>query len=102
MPTNNTKEDVVRQLAGDYLLTAKKENGLPQDPVARFHLGNGAQIYDVHANADISNKGLEQSLGAMVNYEYDLNKIEENHEQFIQNGSIATSSNLKLDALIKT
>ena len=102
MPTNNTKEEVVRQLAGDYLLTAKKENGLPQDPVARFHLGNGAQIYDVHANADISNKGLEQSLGAMVNYEYDLNKIEENHEQFIQNGSIATSSNLKLDALIKT
>ena len=67
MPTNNTKEEVVRQLAGDYLLTAKKENGLPQDPVARFHLCNGAQIYDVHANADISNKGLEQSLGAMVN-----------------------------------
>ncbi|MBT8412249.1 MAG: malonyl-CoA decarboxylase family protein, partial [Octadecabacter sp.] len=49
---------------------------------ARFHLGNGAEVYDIHANADTSANGHTQSSGAMVNYLYDLSLTERNHENF--------------------
>lgn len=63
-------------MAARYLLDAKHDNGLPRDPVARFHLGNGAQVFDIHADADTSPNGRLQSCGAMVNYHYDLSKTE--------------------------
>lgn len=88
-------EDEVRQLAAEYLLTAKTSRGAPWDPVARFHLGNGAQIYAVHAAADLSENGLRQSSGAMVNYHYDLSQIETNHEQFVQNGKVSTAPSFR-------
>lgn len=72
----------VRAMAARYLLNAKRPDGLPVDPVARFHLGNGAQVYDIHAGGDTSPKGMAQSSGAMVNYLYDLSKTERNHEDF--------------------
>lgn len=72
----------VRAMAARYLLQAKRADGLPADPVARFHLGNGAEVYDVHADADRSERGLAQSGGAMVNYLYDLSRTEHNHEEF--------------------
>jgi malonyl-CoA decarboxylase len=83
--------DEVRAAASEYLLTARSKRGTPRDPVARFHLGNGAQIHAVHGSADISDNGLRQSAGAMVNYEYDLERIEQNHERFVQHGEIALS-----------
>ncbi|MEL6206783.1 MAG: malonyl-CoA decarboxylase [Pseudomonadota bacterium] len=83
--------DGIQQAAVDYLLTAKAPDGKPFDPVARFHLGNGAQIWAVHGAADLSDNGIAQSGGAMVNYHYDLNLIEQNHERFVQEGEIATS-----------
>jgi malonyl-CoA decarboxylase len=58
----------LRKVAAHYLLCAKRGNGSPYDPVARFHLGNGAQIHAVHAGADLSANGVAQSGGAMVNY----------------------------------
>ena len=73
--------------------------GLPYDPVARFHLGNGAILHAVHADADISPKGRKQSGGAMVNYLYDLKKIEENHDAFVTRQEVATSD--AVDALAK-
>lgn len=72
----------IRAMAARYLLIAKRGDGKPIDPVARFHLGNGAQVYDIHADADTSANGLAQSSGAMVNYHYDLSLAERNHADF--------------------
>ena len=78
----------LKNLAAHYLLCAKRADGMPFDPVARFHLGNGAEIYDIHAGADLSENGLTQSGGAMVNYLYDLRRTERNHENFATTGAI--------------
>ena len=77
------QREAMRAAAAYYLLHAKAPNGLPFDPVARFHLGNGAIVYDIHADADTSEKGLLQSGGTMVNYHYDLGKVEQNHEKYL-------------------
>lgn len=85
----------LRQLAAHYLLEAKTSRGSPRDPVARFHLKNGASVHNVHANADLSPKGLEQSGGAMVNYLYDLGRITENHEAYATHQKAAAASALR-------
>ena len=87
--------DALRGLAAHYLLEAKRPGGLPRDPVARFHLKNGASVHDVHARADLSPNGLKQSGGAMVNYLYDLNRITENHEAFAATQKVAASSAMR-------
>ncbi|MEM8658786.1 MAG: malonyl-CoA decarboxylase, partial [Pseudomonadota bacterium] len=79
----------IRTAAAEYLLTAKTDTGAPFDPVARFHLGNGAQVYAVHGAADLSENGLQQSCGAMVNYQYDLGLIEQNHERYVQHNEVS-------------
>lgn len=96
--------DDVRAMAARYLLDAKHDSGAPIDPVARFHLGNGAEIYNVHADADSSTNGRAQSSGAMVNYLYDLSQVEKNHEEFALHGKIAASRGVKAlaKALFKT
>jgi malonyl-CoA decarboxylase len=78
------------KLCAHYLLRVKSGQ-LPRDAVARFHLGNGAQLYGLHGSADLSMKGREQSAGIMVNYLYDLPKIEENHEAYFDQGKISVS-----------
>ncbi|MET1411413.1 malonyl-CoA decarboxylase [Roseibium sp. HPY-6] len=89
----------IRLLAAHYLVSAKRQDGLPLDPVARFHLGNGAMIHAVHAEADTSPKGYAQSAGAMVNYLYDLNKVAQNHERFATSQEVAASGEIRnLDA----
>lgn len=90
-----------QNLAAHYLLDAKRADGLPVDPVARFHLGNGAAVHAVHANADTSENGLRQSGGTMVNYLYDLSQITTNHEQFVTEKTVAASPDVrKLSASI--
>jgi malonyl-CoA decarboxylase len=81
----------LRAMAARYLLFAKRGDDKPLDPVARFHLGNGAQVYDIHANADTSANGLAQSSGAMVNYLYDLSLTERNHEDFALKSIVAAA-----------
>ena len=83
------------QLAAEYFLNAKRRDGQPVDPVARFHLGNGASLLDIHWMADASEKGLAQSFGIMVNYLYDLDKIEENHEAYVADGRVAASRRVR-------
>lgn len=85
----------MRQLVALYLLKAKRPGGLPLDPVARFHLGNGAQIHKVHAGADTSPKGQAEAYGAMVNYLYDLDRVSQNHEGFATSHKIAATSELR-------
>ncbi|MBD3677585.1 MAG: malonyl-CoA decarboxylase [Rhodobacteraceae bacterium] len=85
------RSDEVRALAAHYLINAKRDNGSPYDPVARFHLTNGALVHDVHALADISPNGLKQSCGAMVNYLYDIAKVEANHEAMATDNRVIAS-----------
>jgi malonyl-CoA decarboxylase len=82
-------------LAAYYFLEAKGARGQPVDPVARFHLGNGAQLERLNFLGDRSEKGMQQSHGLMVNYLYALDKIEANHEAYAEKGQIATSSSVR-------
>ncbi|NCQ24975.1 MAG: decarboxylase [Rhodobacteraceae bacterium CG17_big_fil_post_rev_8_21_14_2_50_63_15] len=84
-----------RALTAVFLLEAKRPDGTPYDPVARFHLGNGASIHAIHADADLSSNGQTQSGGVMVNYLYDLARISQNHERFVGSGRIAASPEVK-------
>ncbi|MGN6462388.1 MAG: malonyl-CoA decarboxylase [Pseudolabrys sp.] len=81
--------------AAYYFLKARNRQGLPLDPVARFHLGNGARLEHIHFRADVSDKGLKQSHGIMVNYLYDREEIESNHEAFSVGRVIVASRMVK-------
>ncbi len=79
----------VLALAARYLLTAKADDGRPADPVARFHLGNGARLERINWCADRSVRGLKEAHGVMVNYRYDPREIEANHESYANEGRVA-------------
>jgi len=82
---------VLPPLVARYLL-AEKHHERPLDPVARFHLGNGARLERIHALADTSRRGLARAAGLMVNYVYPLDEIEENHEAYARDGRVAASN----------
>lgn len=88
-------DTALKQMAAHYLIDAKTRDGRPLDPVARFHLSNGAQVHAVHAGADVSPNGLAQSHGVMVNYLYDLKKISKNMQGFADTGQIVASSQIR-------
>jgi malonyl-CoA decarboxylase len=77
--------------AAAYFLRAKNERGRPLDPVARFHLGNGARLDRINFLGDTSGKGLSQAHGLMVNYLYDLAAIERNHETYANLGTVVAA-----------
>ncbi len=85
------REPLVRAAAW-YYLRARNGRGLPVDSVARFHLGNGARLERLDWLADTSERALKQSHGLMVNYLYDLDYIERNHEAYAQQRAIVASS----------
>ena len=80
--------DTLMRLAARYITGFGLETG-PRDPVARFHLGNGARVERINWNADRSAKGMRESYGIMVNYLYDLGAIEANHEAFANKRPVA-------------
>lgn len=84
-----------RTLAATYLTEAKRPDGMPVDPVSRFHLGNGASIHEIHDKADLSPRGQKQSFGLMVNYLYEKDKLVQNHEGFVKDGTIIARSRIK-------
>ena len=88
-------EKPFKALASKYFFTTREDSGLPIDPVARFHLGNGASLYQINWMADKSSKGRSQSGGLMVNYLYDLDTIESNHEAFARNQEIKAKREIK-------
>jgi malonyl-CoA decarboxylase len=79
------------RLAGRYILTEKTPRGRALDPVAHFHLTNGARVERLNWCADLSEKGVQQSFGMMINYLYRLPDIEVNHEAYRSEGRIAAS-----------
>lgn len=82
---------VLTPLLARYFLEARTPSGKVIDPVARFHLGNGARLDRLNLFADFSAKGWRDSYAAMVNYLYDLSAIEDNHERFATLGQVAAS-----------
>lgn len=82
-------------LAAFYLLEVRAPRGGTVDPVARFHLGNGARLQRINPAADMSSRGKANAWGVMVNYLYDLKDIEKNHEAYANDGSIASSSGVQ-------
>ena len=85
--------DVALRLCAHYLIN-EKSGHLAMDPVARFHLGNGARLAGIHWAADLSEKGLKQSAGIMVNYHYDISAIERNHDAYFDRGEIAVTKGI--------
>lgn len=86
----------LQRLCALYLLQTSPAEQRPSDPVARFHLNNGARLERIHVGADLSRNGLRQSLGLMVNYLYDLEQIEANHERFLGDRVSASRAVLSL------
>ena len=83
-------EEALRALCACYLLHSTRQAPGEGDPVARFHLANGARLERVNSLADLSRKGVRGSYGLMVNYLYDLDEIENNHQAFV-NGRVSAS-----------
>jgi len=79
------------RFAARYLLEAKAADGGALDPVARFHLSNGARLERVNWLADTSAKGIRDAAGMMVNYVYNIDDIDANHEAYAGEGKIAAS-----------
>lgn len=84
----------IAPLAAYYLVQAKQGDEAA-DPVARFHLGNGASVERLNWLADPSERGLQQSAGMMVNYLYSLDDVEENHEFYLREQKVAASRELR-------
>jgi malonyl-CoA decarboxylase len=85
------REPLLRAAAW-YYVRGRNGRGLPVDAVARFHLGNGARLEQLNWLGDTSERALAQSCGLMVNYLYDLDYIEKNHEAYAQQHAIVASS----------
>lgn len=83
------------RLCARYLVQEKRPNGRALDPVAHFHLSNGARMERLNWMGDRSARGLRQSAGMMINYRYDLARIDSNHEAYRANGKVAVSSAVK-------
>jgi malonyl-CoA decarboxylase len=86
---------VVEPLTAYYFLKARTSKGRLIDPVARFHLGNGARLERINWLGDLSPKALRESAGIMVNYLYRLEDIEKNHEAYVNHDEVVASSAVK-------
>jgi malonyl-CoA decarboxylase len=82
------------RLAARYLINEKSPRGRALDPVAHFHLSNGARLERINWLGDLSPKGLQQAAGLMINYLYRLQDIEENHEAYSGEGRVTASQSV--------
>jgi malonyl-CoA decarboxylase len=90
-----TLQDPLLALCSRYLHEPRAKDGAPLDPVARFHLGNGARIERINWLGDTSAKGMQESCGLMVNYRYQLKEIEKNIESYATSKEIAAASRVR-------
>jgi len=88
-------QDPMMRAAAWYFLRARTQRGLPVDAVARFHLGNGARLERIDWLADTSDKAMAQGCGLMVNYQYDLDDIEQNHEAYAESRTVVASATVQ-------
>ena len=87
-------EPVLLRACARYLLAepARSSSKRARDPVAHFHLSNGARVERLNPRGDVSEKGWRESAGLMVNYLYDPARIEDYHEEYAGEGKRAASS----------
>ncbi|MEK9861102.1 MAG: malonyl-CoA decarboxylase family protein, partial [Alphaproteobacteria bacterium] len=78
-----------------YFLNSSRPDHAPNDPVARFHLGNGALLERINLFADASPKAIKQSAGMMVNYLYELSEVEKRHEDYARHQTIHAADTIK-------
>ena len=93
--TTGGQQEAIMKLAAAYLTSTKPGSGRAIDPVAHFHLSNGAQLARLNWMADTSDKGLKQSAGLMVNYVYELPKIVHRSQHYTTAGTISQSPAIK-------
>ena len=94
-PTCATLEPLLKKLASYYFLHVKHARSYkPFDPVARFHLGNGARLERINFLGDTSEKGLKESCGLLVNYLYEEKSLASNHEAYANNDEIKCSNDV--------
>jgi malonyl-CoA decarboxylase len=91
----DTVRKALLSAAAYYFLKARTPKGTPVDPVARFHLGNGARLERLNLLGDLSARALKQAHGLMVNYCYRLDDIEKNHELFVSKGQVAAAPEVR-------
>jgi malonyl-CoA decarboxylase len=96
---NDVVRPLLMRLAAHYFLNVKNREGYPADPVARFHLGNGARLERINWQGDASPKGLREAHGLMCNYLYEPKDIERNHEAYENEASVTASR--QVHALLK-
>ena len=89
--SSEKEQEALMALCAIYLMYLSPRRG--GNSVAKFHLGNGAKLHRINWGGDLSKKGLRQSAGIMVNYLYDLDDVEINHEKFV-NGEVIYSRNV--------
>ena len=97
LPKDKNDISTLREIAACYLVNARSIKDGVYDPVAKFHLGNGACLKNIHANANTrkTSDGDWKDWGVMVNYEYKLQDIEKNHEAFINDNVVIHSSDVQ-------
>jgi malonyl-CoA decarboxylase len=88
-------QPILMRLCARYLTASPRAPGARIDPVARFHLGNGARLERINWMGNPGARGVRESYGIMVNYLYDPAMIEANHESFVQSGVVARSSGVE-------
>jgi malonyl-CoA decarboxylase len=89
----------LRRLALAYL-TRARQNGKLSDPVATFHLSNGARLERINVFGNLRSYGLEASFGVMAGYQYVASELEENHERFVRDGQVRVAKSLSLENAI--
>lgn len=85
-------EEVLTYIAAVYLTKAKSPSGFALNPVTNFHLRNGAEVYRLNFAGDTSKRGIEQSLGLMVNYRYVMENVAKNSANYTESQQIAVST----------
>jgi len=92
---NEEEIKLLELIAARYLALEKRKDNQPLDPVARFHLGNGAMLDRILPRADLYRSGLNQSAGVMVSYLYDLDRVIEYHEGYATSRQVVSSDDVK-------
>ncbi len=98
LPEKSLVRHYLMRFAAEYLGRLNAQ-GQPQDQVARFHLGNGARVDRLNWAGDPSPKGIKQSYGLMVNYLYDLKRLDK-HRGLLADGTVPVSSAIE-DLMLK-
>ncbi len=87
-------EKLLNDLIRKYLLVSDRSDKKPNDPVTRFHIGNGASIYQINFLADTSSNGINRGCSFMVNYKYDVNNIKENQKRYATDNRVPHKKNI--------